>query len=73
MDNKTYEKPAALVKPTHTIELYDLIDHPDGITIGYRITHTSQSQEWITDADYLAHSLAETLSHIGRLITLESK
>jgi len=49
--------------PKHTIELFNLPTPQDGKTIGYRITGGSSVH--ITDADYLLHSLAETLSYIG--------
>lgn len=54
--------------PKHTIEIYDLVDHPDGTTVGYRVTSANFSLDLVTDADYLVHSLTETLSHIGQVM-----
>lgn len=58
----------------YCIEIYDLpTPQPEGLSIGYRIIGMDSKTELVTDADYLMHSLSETLSHIGLPMPLEAK
>lgn len=62
---------ADTIKPKYTIEIYDLPEGED-TKIGYRIVSMDENEETlVTDADYLVHSLSETLSHIGRPVNRE--
>lgn len=49
----------------YTIQLFDLAKNQDEPCIGYRIISSDENLACITDADYLMHSLSETLSHIA--------
>lgn len=55
------------ITPKHTLEIYDLTG-PEGITVGYRIISANNNPEPETAADFLAHSLAEILGHIGQAL-----
>jgi hypothetical protein len=65
-----------MLQPKYTIELFD-VPHEccgDKTQVGYRVTsyddtgNGMSSDELVTDADYLAYQLEETLSKIGRVV-----
>ncbi|TAN71587.1 MAG: hypothetical protein EPN17_00855 [Methylobacter sp.] len=58
------------MKAKYTIELFDLPETPDGQTIGYRVISNDANLLSITDADYLMHSLTETLSRIAQVVPI---
>lgn len=60
------------IKPKYTLEIFDLPENLQGQTIGYRIISHDDCLLNITDADYLMHSLTETLSRIAQVVPYET-
>lgn len=60
--------------PKYTLEIFDLDNQDDKTqpSIGYRIISNDACLLNITDADYLMHSLTETLSRIALVVLYET-
>ena len=59
--------------PKYTIEIFDLVEaDPEKRSLGFRVVSNNQNLDVVTDADYLVHSLTETLAHIGQVVPTEA-